>query len=282
MFLLKVYVSFIYTSAGVLRVSPGNKICLGTEGRVHGYRNIPAKPGSSGHMGQWDWGAHSQSETSIIRGQSGQSTAPRTKGLLSGPSQHLIVCSKEHFRGSLMGRKHLQDLPIEVFSGHRKCSTTSFMRCALCNSVVRCGTHSHNELQSDFVNMSRGYEKSTSPFSYNHTHCELFSWGVTCSVLHKVSLKHETGQPDTKASKQTTVGFVEALTLAGSLKNWTFFFKHNNAQTIWFFKSIYSKHNNKKCINTFTSFPLSSRNTCPLLFVLYPNCILIFNYPKYY
>ena len=45
-------------------------------------------------MGLRDRGAHSQPETPILRGQSGESTAPRTKGLLSPKSHHLISCPK--------------------------------------------------------------------------------------------------------------------------------------------------------------------------------------------
>ena len=76
-------------------LSQGNKICLGTEGCVNRFGDISPKPGRFAHMGLWDRGAHSQSETPIIWGQSGESTAPRTKGVLSPTSHHPISCFKE-------------------------------------------------------------------------------------------------------------------------------------------------------------------------------------------
>lgn len=74
-------------------VSQGNKICFGTQGCVNRLWDLSQKPGCSTHMGLWDRGAHSQSETSVIRGQSGEGAAPRTKGVLSASSQHLMPCS---------------------------------------------------------------------------------------------------------------------------------------------------------------------------------------------
>lgn len=78
-------------------LSQGNEICLGAERCINRSWHISPKPRSFAHMGQWDWGSHCKSKTSIFRGQSGEGTASGTKGLLSLRSYHFIPPSKKLF-----------------------------------------------------------------------------------------------------------------------------------------------------------------------------------------
>lgn len=188
-------------------LSQGNKICLGTEGCVNRLGDISPKPGRFAHMGLWDRGAHSQSETPILWGQSGESTAPRTKGVLSPASHHLISCVKEHLWSTTVEDM----LPIE--------SCAEVMENAqllpLWYQLISIqwwmgGVHSHSELSVSLCEHFLGeWEKqgSVSPFSGNHIHCELFGWGETCLDLNNVSLTHETRLSDTKAEKKQGLGF---------------------------------------------------------------------------
>lgn len=188
-------------------LSQGNKICLGTEGCVNRLGDISPKPGRFAHMGLWDRGAHSQSETPILWGQSGESTAPRTKGVLSPASHHLISCVKEHLWSTTVEDM----LPIE--------SCAEVMENAqllpLWYQLISIqwwmgGVHSHSELSVSLCEHFLGeWEKqgSVSPFSGNHIHCEFFGWGETCLDLNNVSLTHETRLSDTKAEKKQGLGF---------------------------------------------------------------------------
>lgn len=96
-----IFLSSFFWSILCYDLFQGNPICPGAEGCINKFRDVSTESGGFAYVGLWDRGSHSQSETAILRGQSGESPTPGTKGLLSLAS-FLLSGEKKNLRSAMV------------------------------------------------------------------------------------------------------------------------------------------------------------------------------------